>query len=142
MKKIIVLFFILVIPFVFLSSCKKGPGQGGRATIKGKVWTRKHLSPTKYDVVDSYPDADDDVYIIYGDETSWGDHQKTDYQGDFEFNYMRKGNYKIYVYSDDSVKMVAAGLDAALVPKMAIVKDTIIKDRKQVIDVGTITVLH
>jgi hypothetical protein len=131
---------IFVFSIILSSSCKKGPGEGGRATIKGKIWVRKH-DPATYDVVDNYAGADDDVYIIYGDETTYGGHQKTDYQGDFEFNYLRKGNYKIYVYSDDSAKIVGPPVNT-LAPKAVIVKDITISDKKQVEDVGIITVLH
>ena len=140
MKKII--FPIALIAFITLiafTSCKKGPGTGGRATIKGKVWTRKHDS--KYNVVDSYASADEPVYIIYGEETNYGDKVNTNYNGEYEFQYLRKGNYKIYVYSDDSVKKSTA-TEPLLVPKMAIVQDITIKDRKETIDAGKIVVLH
>jgi hypothetical protein len=49
----------------------------------------------------SYPIADQDVYIIYGAEnTFYDDDIKTSYDGSFEFRYLRKGTYKIFVYED------------------------------------------
>ena len=140
MKKRFAAFFIVVIFFTFSSSCKKDAGQGGRATVKGKVWVRKH-DVAYTTVVDSYAASDADVYIIYGNETSYGDHQKTNYLGDYEFKYLRKGGYKIYVYSDDSAKLVGPPANP-LAPKMAIVKDISITANKQIVDAGTITVLH
>ena len=139
MKKILISIFILALLVAFLPSCKKGPGTGGRATIKGKVWTRKH--DVNYNVVDNYASADEPVYIIYGDETNYGDKVNTNYNGEYEFQYLRKGNYKIYVYSDDSVKKVGPPANS-LAPKMAIVQDITIKDRKETKDAGTIVVLH
>ena len=138
MKKIIVSVFILLIAFSFLSSCKKGPGSGGRATIKGKVWTRKHdVGFTA--VLNQYNAADEPVYIIYGDETNYGDKVSTNYNGEFEFQYLRKGNYKVYVYSSDSVAIAGGNATA---PKVAVVQDISITEKKQVFDAGTMVVLH
>ena len=138
MKKIFISIFILTLLVVFLPSCKKGPGSGGRATIKGKVWTRKHdIGFTA--VLNQYNAADEPVYIIYGDETNYGDKVSTNYNGEYEFQYLRKGNYKVYVYSSDSAAIVGGNATA---PKMAVVQEISIKDKKETVDAGTIVVLH
>jgi hypothetical protein len=41
-----------------------------------------------------------DVYIIYGDEAYFGDDVETNYDGTYEFRYLRKGKYTIFAYSD------------------------------------------
>jgi hypothetical protein len=52
-------------------------------------------------VIASYPIPDQDVYIIYGaGNTFYDDDIKTSFDGSFEFRYLRKGTYKIFVYED------------------------------------------
>jgi len=80
-----------------LASCKREPGQGGTSSIKGKVIATYH------DVFDSayvYPASREDVYIVYGDGDFNGDNVKTSYDGSYEFNYLKKGHYTVYAYSD------------------------------------------
>ena len=46
--------------------------------------------------------ADEDVYIVYGDEDDiYDDNVKTNFDGTFEFNNLRKGKYKVFAYSKD-----------------------------------------
>lgn len=82
---------------LFIGACKKGPGEGGSSTIKGKV------TATYIDVFDnqySYPAEKEDVYIIYGDGDYYGDNVETDFNGNYEFKNLRKGDYTVYAYSD------------------------------------------
>ena len=92
---------ILILCLVVCSfySCSKYEGQGGAATIKGVVIEQKYNSLGN--IIASYPAPDQDVYIIYGTENSFYDDDiKTSYDGSFEFRYLRKGNYKIFIYED------------------------------------------
>ncbi len=97
-----VLAFILV-----FSSCKSGPGPGGQATITGKVYVKGNWNPTCTLFTDSSsgftpfyaPDAD--VYLIYGDDPSYGDRVKTAPDGTYQFTFLRKGKYTVYTYSND-----------------------------------------
>ena len=46
--------------------------------------------------------ADEDVFIIYGDnDVIQDDNIKTNYDGTFKFNNLRKGNYTVFAYSKD-----------------------------------------
>lgn len=131
MKRIILL--SVAIMMVFLSACEKPAGQGGDATIKGKIWVEDwdaNFNLLKYE----FPGADEDVYIIYGDEVNYGDKISANNNGDFEFKYLRKGKYKVYVYSDQK----QSGTTPA--SKVAIVIDVEISSKKQVFDIGTITI--
>lgn len=102
-------FFLLAIPaiMVVLASCNSGPGPGGQATITGKVYVKGNWNPSCTLYTDSssgftpFYGPDFDVYLIYGDDPSYGDHVKTSYDGTFQFKYLRKGTYKVYVYSND-----------------------------------------
>jgi hypothetical protein len=92
---------ILIYSIAFLTfySCSKYEGQGGAATIKGVVVEQKYNSLGN--VIASYPIPDQDVYIIYGaGKTFYDDDIKTSFDGSFEFRYLRKGVYKIFVYED------------------------------------------
>lgn len=95
---------------IFIFSCKKGPGEGGRANIKGKVYTVNYNSQMTV-VTDSGYVGGQKVYILYGDETAVGKSQDTNNEGTYEFSYLRKGKYKVYVYS----KIAANQLDSAVV---------------------------
>ena len=91
--------FISTIFLLLLFSCSKYEGQGGAATIKGVVVEQKYNSLGN--VIASYPIPDQDVYIIYGaGNTFYDDDIKTSFDGSFEFRYLRKGTYKIFVYED------------------------------------------
>ena len=72
--------------FIF-SACEKQPGSGGDASIKGSVFVT-HYNSTFTEFISEYPGADIYVYIIYGDNISYGQRIKTNYQGDFEFKYL------------------------------------------------------
>lgn len=86
-----------------------------------------------------YPAADLDVYIIYGNDVSYGDRIRTDYEGDFEFRYMRKGSYTIYFYSTDTVAFLGPPSNPKA-PKIAITTQVQITKRKQVVDIGELFV--
>lgn len=90
---------ILLVCFISFFSCSKYEGQGGAATLKGVVIEQRYNSLGN--VIASYPAPDQDVYIIYGSEnTFYDDDIKTSFDGSYEFRYLRKGTYKIFVYED------------------------------------------
>jgi hypothetical protein len=125
-----VLFFVAV--FTTLNSCKKAPGAGGNSTITGTVWTEDWNSNFtqkngEYNAVDEW------VYIIYGDDKSYSDRIRTNYNGEYEFMYLRKGKYKIYTYSKDNTLQSPSG-------EMSIVKDVEIKGKKETVTVDRITI--
>jgi hypothetical protein len=95
MNKITTIFILIVIA---LAGCTKGAGPGGRAKIKGKIFAL-NLDKTLSVVKDSAFAGDEKVFISYGDNTTVGDDVTTSFDGSFEFEYLRTGNYKIWVYS-------------------------------------------
>jgi hypothetical protein len=89
---------------IFLSllvSCEKDPGKGGNSSVFGKVYV-KDYNATFTILQDEYYGQDENVYIIYGDDKTYGDDVSTNYDGTYEFKYLRPGKYKIYAYSKDS----------------------------------------
>ena len=130
----------LVTSFLFLCfafGCKKGPGEGGTSSIKGYVEVTK-LNSFLTDTLVIYGGYDEDVYIIYGDDVSFGDRTRTSYDGRFEFKYLRKGNYKIYVYSQDTLP---PGVLDTVPGKYAVIKSVDITDSDQEVDAGTFKVI-
>ena len=127
---------------IFLSSCEKTPGEGGRASIIGhvEVETRTMLwEPLS--LPDSVPwpvlpSADTEVFIVYGDNTGPDDRVFTNPDGDFSFDWLRKGNYTLYVYSEDTIEP-PPGVDP---PKFPIYKEVLIDDRKDALDIGVIRI--
>ena len=82
---------------------QKEPGTGGAGTISGKVEKEVRVVITNANTAQyTVPGANEDVYIIYGDHTSPDDKILTNYNGVFEFRNLRKGSYKVYVYSKDT----------------------------------------
>src|SRR6476620_1551450 len=92
--KVAVLFLICISLF----ACKKDEGQGGTSTIRGKVITH-NFDPSFQILGETYPEADQKVFIIYGDEkTTYDDDYNTSFDGSYEFKYLQKGTYKLFVY--------------------------------------------
>ena len=95
------IFLLFLLFCAFFISCKKKPGEGGFATIQGKVYVKNY--DAFFTVVASeYYIPSENVYIIYGDGTEIGQSIKTSYDGSFKFNYLRKGTYKVYVIGKDA----------------------------------------
>lgn len=94
--------FILVLAIsAFIYSCTKPAGEGGTSKIKGRIYIRDYNS--NFTILNAaYYGMEERVYIIYGDETFYGDDIRTSYDGTFEFNYLRQGMYQIFAYSKDS----------------------------------------
>ena len=101
-----------------LFSCKKPAGTGGNSSIKGTVLVKDYNK--SFVLQHEYPGVDVEVYIIYGDDVTEGDKVNTNSKGEFEFKYLRKGNYKVYAIGDErigtstDVKDVAVSLDVTI----------------------------
>lgn len=125
--------YIFLVVFLALTACKKPAGTGGSSSIKGNIWVQdynKDLTAVQY----QYAGVDVEVYIIYGNDLAHGDKVNTNANGEFEFKYLRKGNYKIYAISQERIgttndsKEVAVSVDAS------------VTKNKQMIDVGQIII--
>lgn len=117
---------VLVLISLNFFSCKKQPGEGGFASIEGKVYVKDY--DDSYTILTAqYYLPSETVYIIYGDGTEVANTVKTSYDGSFKFNYLRKGTYKIFVLSEDTTKPFLS------VPKEELVKVTINKRKEKVV---------
>lgn len=123
MKTKIQLCLLMLLVLLAGTSCKKEEGKGGKLTIKGKVYANyynKSFTEKRY----SEYVSDRDVFIMYGDETVNGDDTKTAADGSFEFRYLYKGKYKIYVYSTDKITQ----LQTVVVKEVELTDDVTLDD--------------
>jgi hypothetical protein len=119
----IVVFILISLNFF---SCKKQPGEGGFASIEGKVYVKDY--DDSYTILTAqYYLPSETVYIIYGDGNEVTNTVKTSYDGSFKFNYLRKGTYKIFVLSEDTTKPFLS------VPKEELAKVTITKRKEKIV---------
>ena len=129
MKSLKIIFLSLfALSILSISSCKKSEGDGGKATITGKIWIQR------YNLLqipqNAYAGAYEDVYIIYGDDTSYGNKVKTNPDGVYEFTYLRAGKYTIYAYSSGSTVTSAN--------RVAVIKQVEISKKTQTVECETI----
>lgn len=110
-----------------ISACKKKEGEGGKYSIKGTV-SAKYYDQNLSVYTGEKNATDEDVFIIYGGETGYGDKVSTDYKGEFEFRYLRSGDYTVFVYADDTSQKSQSG-EIAIVKQVRVDGDT---------DMGTI----
>ena len=99
--KIQILLSVAVIMIAIGSSCKKAAGPGGRATVKGKVYAYDYDNTQKYLISKGYSSGDK-VFISYGSHTTIDNNVTTGIDGAFEFRYLCKGHYKVFVNSLDT----------------------------------------
>ena len=111
-----------------LASCKKEAGDGGNSSIKGKITKElRVVLNNPGTAVGTFPAADQDVYILYDDHVSPDDRVRTNYDGEYEFLYLRPGNYKVYVFSKDT-NAVAVPWDEE---HMTVLQELEITDKEQ-----------
>ena len=115
---------------LLLSSCEKPEGPGGKAAIRGQVMVRSY--DRQFRVLQStYAAADEDVYILYGSSQTISDDRTTSPEGNFEFRYLSKGDYTIFLYSKDSTGSSPSGEVALSFP-------VTLSSNSQEVDLGSI----
>lgn len=126
---------LLLLPLLalFVFSCKKVEGPGGKASIKGRLHAQ--VIDGAGNIINDYDLTDHDVFIIYGDTTGgnyfYDDDLKSSYQGQFEFNYLEVGTYTIYLY--EKCPTCPSG-------EKALFTQVELTEKKEVKDLGTIYV--
>ena len=88
-----------VLLLVALNSCNNGEGEGGTGIIEGDVMLVLHPDDNYNLETDTTVAAKVDVFIVYGDDTFYGDDVETDDNGHYRFKYMNPGKYTLFAYS-------------------------------------------
>jgi hypothetical protein len=129
---------------VILLACRKGPGEGGNCTITGKVYGNYYNKNYSVKIDSNYVPLED-VYVIFGDDITYGVNQKTNYDGTYAFRFLRPGHYKVFAYSRDSTGAAAinrgtskASLKTAF---KAVIKEVDINSSGQTVTVPNIVVI-
>lgn len=122
--------FIVIASVLLLISCGKQEGEGGKNTIKGVIIKQEYTESTNQ-FVTQYPAPEERVYIIYGDNAYFADEIKTNYDGSFRFEFLYKGDYQLFVYSE--CLACPAGVEPLFV-------DIELQERKEIFETDTIYV--
>lgn len=119
---------LLLLIFTLFISCEKQEGEGGKNTITGVVIMQEYTESTNQFIIE-YPAIEERVYIIYGDNSYYADETRTNYDGTFQFDYLYKGDYQIFLYSE--CLACAGDLEVQFY-------DVELKERKEVYELDTI----
>ena len=116
---------------LLIFACKKEAGIGGKSTITGKVFVIEYSNNTGQANGNEYYAPDEKVYIRYGDNNFHDDDVDTGPDGLYKFDWLRKGNYTIFTYSE--CPTCESGTTS-------IEKSVQINDNKEVIEVNDIVI--
>jgi hypothetical protein len=128
--KQIAAFLLLLSSIALLPSCEKSEGQGGTSTITGKVYVKEYTQSGN--LLAEYYAPEERVYIIYGTGNTFNDDTRTSFDGSFQFQYLNKGSYRIFAYSD---------CDTCNSGTQAVIKDIEITSNNSVEETGDIIVI-
>lgn len=112
-----------------LTACEKPAGEGGLGSITGKVYVREYTSSGVFK--SEYFAPDEKVYIVYGDRPIYDDETRTHLDGTYQFNYLNKGTYTLFAYSE---------CDTCDVPVIAVQEQVTIDSRGEQVSVPLITI--
>jgi hypothetical protein len=124
---------LLATAIVLSTACQKEPGEGGKAEIHGTVFQQEYNENTGQAIGTPVPIAEQRVYIVYGDGEYFDDDTRTGPDGKFRFPWLRKGDYKVYTFSECRENTCPGDM-------YAITLLTEIGDRKEVVELPLITV--
>jgi len=82
-------------------SCSKEPGSGGLAIIEGQLYENQY-DPLGTSYKSKVAVGDRNIYLKYGDNTTYDDRADTDASGKYSFKNLQKGDYKVFAFSDCS----------------------------------------
>jgi hypothetical protein len=132
MKSFQILTTLLLFIILTLTSCVRTPGEGGRASIIGSVdLVRRQVIYNPNSNPDTIAASNVEVFIIYGDHISPDDKVDTNPDGGFAFEWLRTGDYTLYVYSEDTLTPSASSTP---LPRVAFSFEVEILDKDDVID--------
>ena len=118
---------LISIVVIGLLGCAKEPGIGGRAEIHGRVM-EQHQGSGEF-----YPIPDHDVFIVFGDGTTPDDDVSTGPDGRFRFPWLKKGNYRIFTFSE--CEDCSSG-------SIVVERSVELSDRNDLVDVGDLYITN
>ena len=100
---------ISAILILLFTGCLKEPGPGGTSSISGKIYAYDY-DAEMINLRTQYYAPDEDVFIIYGNDSIYADRTKTSFDGSYRFNYLRPGTYTIFAYSKNIITKLPPAL--------------------------------
>lgn len=88
---------------LFMQGCEKPEGYGGTSSISGKILTQYYYDDYSA-LVKVAPAADEDVFLMFGENENVADKVATGADGSFSFSFLRPGSYTVFYLSQDSTK--------------------------------------
>lgn len=98
----------------------------GNAKIRGKVKVMNYNS-SYTQLLEEYYAMDEGVYIIHGENWGYEDRVRTIFDGSYEFTDLGIGDYRVYIYSEDSTGTVPGGL-------VPVVQEVTITSNNQIVE--------
>jgi len=89
-----------IISIVYLISCKKEAGLGGKSSITGKV-IANYYDNTFTNVLSTASAMNENVYLVFDSSPGYGVKVRTSFDGTYQFTNLQQGKYTIYCYSKD-----------------------------------------
>ena len=86
---------------------RKASRRRGTSSIQGSVYklsTYFNVLTQQIDTISYQLDSKKDVYIIYSDDENdfYDDNVETNWNGQYRFDNLRKGDYTLFVYADST----------------------------------------
>lgn len=113
-------FFLFAVMLLFFSSCSQEEGIGGSSHIKGVLIEKYYNNDMSVFQYES-PAKDEDIFIVFGEDSYVGENTSTNFTGDFQFQYLWPGDYKLYYYSDDTTSN--SSIDLEVVHNISLAKN-------------------
>jgi hypothetical protein len=132
MKKNTLIQIALIFTLTLFFSCSKEAGDGGNSSIFGKVYAKDYNDAFTL-LLGEYYEANQDVYIIYGDDKTYSDKTVTNPDGLYEFKYLRPGKYTVYTYSKDSTLQTVSN-------RIGVLQTVEITEKKQDVEVPNLVI--
>lgn len=123
----------MALGIICFSGCKMEEGIGGTGTITGRVYAYDFDSQLQT-VTGEYYAPEENVYIVYGENEIYNDRMDTHFDGSFRFQYLHKGKYSIYVYSDDTTGQIPSGV-------FPVIREVEITKNRETIDLGDLIIV-
>lgn len=115
---------ITAITILLATSCSQDEGVGGNSHIRGKLMVNYYNDDfSQLLSSEPLPAQDEDLFLIFGEDSVVGEKTSTSYTGDFEFEYLWPGNYKLYYYSEDTLPSLSDKIDTKIVREITLAKN-------------------
>ena len=125
--KIFALTKMLLVTFVVIlvaTACSQDEGVGGNSHIRGKLMVNYYNDDfSQLLSSEPLPAQDEDLFLIFGEDSVVGEKTSTSYTGDFEFEYLWPGNYKLFYYSEDTLPSLSNKIDTKIVREITLAKN-------------------